>query len=45
MYLERFQMFVSVNNVPEQKQVPLFLTVIGGHIWLTPYADDSRKPN
>ena len=33
VYLERFQMYVSVNDVPEDKRVPLFLTVIGGHIY------------
>ena len=33
VYLERFQMYVSVNDVPREKQVPLFLTVIGGRIY------------
>ena len=35
VYLERVELYVVVNNVPEDKKVPLFFTLIGGNLyWL-----------
>ena len=33
VYLERFELYISANSVPEEKKVPLFLTVIGGTVY------------
>ena len=32
VYLERFELYISVNSVAEEKKVPLFLTVIGNGV-------------
>ena len=29
----RFELYISANSVPEEKKVPLFLTVIGGTVY------------
>ena len=33
VYLERFDLYVAANSVPEAKKVPLLLTVIGGTVY------------
>lgn len=33
VYLERFELYCTTNSVPQDKKVPLFLTVIGGQVY------------
>ena len=33
VYLERFELYVVANSVPEEKKVPLFLTLIKGTMY------------
>ena len=33
VYLERFELFVLANSIPDSKKVPLFLTVLGGNTY------------
>ena len=33
VYLKRFDLYVVANSVPEDKKVPLFLTLIGGNLY------------
>ena len=30
VYVERFELFLAANGVPDSRKVPLFLTVLGG---------------
>jgi len=30
VYVERFELFITVNKVKDKKKVPLFLTLLGG---------------
>ena len=33
VYLERFELFILANSNPDSKEVPLFLTVLGGNTY------------
>ena len=34
MYVERFELFLAANGVPDSRKVPLFLTVLGGSTYV-----------